>query len=284
MESGARAFLGASRTQNAGAVVLAVCNQKGGCGKTTTVVNLAAGLARSGKRVLVVDLDSQANATLGLGIVPSRVEVGVCQLLLSKGDVGIDDVVVESCAPGVHIAPASRDLAEFESRVASEIGRENRLKKALAPALGYYDVVLVDTPPSLGLLSINALNAAHQVLITLQAQPFAYEGLHLLLETVDLIREELNPRLAVLGVVLTMFDSRTRIGKEIWERVCSNPALEGKTFRSWIRQNIRIAESSKFREPVLAYDPKSPGSADYLALTAEILHALEAQHPQEASP
>jgi chromosome partitioning protein len=250
--------------------VIAICNQKGGCGKTTTVINLAAGLAAHGQRVLVIDLDSQSNATSGLGIENDAVEKSTFDLLADPKHTTAEDVVLETPYANLHIAPASIELSEFESRVASEIGRENRLKKALIPLRALYDYVLIDTPPSLGLLSVNALNAADEVQIALQAHPFAFDGLQLLLDTIGLIREELNPTLKITGIITTMFDPRTKISREIVEKVLAIETIRESVFKTVIRQNVKITEASKMRKPVMYYDASCMGAIDYMALTGEI--------------
>lgn len=263
--------------------IIAVCNQKGGCGKTTTVINLAAGLARQGLRILVVDLDSQCNATTGLGIEADAVEESTFDALANPKKVQIDDIVLETEYANLHVAPGSIELSEFESRVSGEIGRENRLKKALLPAQHLYDFILIDTPPSLGLLSVNALNAANEVMITLQAHPFSFDGLHMLLDTISLIRDELNPALDIRNVVVTMFDSRTKISHEILEKTRAIPELKGKVAKNVIRQNVRITESSRERQPVLISNPTSPGSQDYHALSLEIA-AQRLHHASKSVP
>lgn len=170
----------------------------------------------------------------------------------------------------MHIAPASIELSEFESRMAGEIGRENRLKKALAPLHSLYDFIIIDTPPSLGLLSVNALNAANEVQIALQAHPFAFDGLNLLLDTISLIKEELNPKLQITGLVVTMFDSRTRLSREIVDKVMNIDILKECVFKTCIRQNVKLAEAVKARKAVLTYDPSCTGTEDYLSLSKEI--------------
>lgn len=250
--------------------IIAICNQKGGCGKTTTTVNLAAGLAAMNQRVLVIDLDSQCNATSSLGIDPDEVETSTFDLLANPKNVTAADIVLETEYENLHIAPGSLDLSEFESRVAGEIGRENRLKKALAVVSGLYDFILIDTPPSLGLLSVNALNAAQEVHIAMQAHPFAFDGLTLLLGTIQLVKEELNRDLKVTGIVVTMFDNRTRISREIVDKVCAIEELKPLVYKTVVRQNVKITEASKMRVPVMYYDAASPGSQDYLALSREV--------------
>ncbi len=250
--------------------IISVCNQKGGCGKTTTVINVATGLAKLGQRVLVVDLDSQCNATTGLGIDTNDIEKSMFELLVEPKKTSLEDVILESQYENLHIAPASIELSEFESRMAGEIGRENRLKKALLPLHSLYDFIILDTPPSLGLLSVNALNAATEVQIALQAHPFAFDGLNLLLETITLIKEELNPKLKITGLVVTMFDSRTRLSREIVDKVTNIELLKNCIFKTCIRQNVKLAEAVKARKSVLTFDPSCTGAEDYLSLSKEI--------------
>lgn len=250
--------------------IISICNQKGGCGKTTTAINVAAGLAKIGQRVLLIDLDSQCNATTGLGINLLDVEKSIFDLLVDYKKTTLEDVLLETQYENLHIAPGSIELSEFESRMAGEIGRENRLKKALLPLFPLYDFILIDTPPSLGLLSINALNASSEVMIALQAHPFAFDGLKLLLETISLIQEELNPSLKVSGLVVTMFDSRTKISREIFDKVNTMKELEGVVYKTTIRQNIRIAEAAKVRKSILHFDPICTGAIDYKKLSEEI--------------
>ena len=250
--------------------IISVCNQKGGCGKTTTVINIAAGLAKLGQRVLVIDLDSQCNATTGLGIDLKDIDKSVFELLVEPKKTNLEDVILETQYENLHIAPASIELSEFESRMAGEIGRENRLKKALLPLHSLYDFIILDTPPSLGLLSVNALNAANEIQIALQAHPFAFDGLNLLLETISLIKEELNPKLKISGLVVTMFDSRTKLSREIVDKVMNIEALKDCVFKTCIRQNVKLAEAVKARKSVLTYDPSCSGAEDYLSLSKEI--------------
>jgi chromosome partitioning protein len=260
--------------------IVAICNQKGGCGKTTTVINVSAGLAAMGQRVLVIDLDSQCNATTGLGVTLNDVEKSTFDMLMEPKAEIMEDVILETAYPNLHVAPGSIELSEFESRAANEIGRENKLKKAVQILSAHYDFILIDTPPSLGLLSVNALNACTEVFIALQSHPFAFDGLHLLMETIQLVKEELNPRLDVTGVVVTMYDHRTKISREIVERAQDMQELEGKLFRTVIRQNIKLTEASKVRKPVMDFDEVCTGTQDYLGLCREIC----AQHaPSKAS-
>lgn len=250
--------------------IIAICNQKGGCGKTTSVINIAATLAAMNQRVLVIDLDSQCNATQGLGIDLNEIEETICDVLLDPKAHSLADVIVESPYDNLHIAPGSIELSEYESRAANEIGRENRLKKAILQIREHYDFVLIDTPPSLGLLSVNALNAASEVQIAMQSHPFALDGLHLLLETIELVQEELNPELKISGVIVTMFDPRTKISREIVDEVCQIASLKGRVHKTVIRQNVKLTEASRLRKPVMYYDNQCSGAEDYVQISREI--------------
>lgn len=257
--------------------IIAICNQKGGCGKTTSVINIAAALAAMSQRVLVIDLDSQCNATQGLGIDLDQLEESVCDVLLDPKAHTLADVIVESPYPNLHVAPGSIELSEYESRAATEIGRENRLKKAIAQISEHYDYILIDTPPSLGLVSVNALNAANEVQIAMQSHPFALDGLHLLLETIELVQEELNPSLKISGVIVTMYDPRTKISREIVDEVCAISSLKGRVHKTVVRQNVKLTEASRLRKPVMYYDPQCSGTEDYIQLSREL--AAQAKAP-----
>ncbi len=250
--------------------VIAICNQKGGCGKTTTVINLAASLASMGQRVLVVDLDAQCNSTVGLGIDANEVETSIFDLMVDLKGTQVEDVILETDYENLHVAPASIELSEFDSRVANEIGRENRLKKGLAKLPPIYDYILIDTPPSLGLLSVNALNAANEVHIAMQAHPFAFDGLNQLLETISAVREEINTALDVSGIIVTMFDPRTRISREIVDRLLEMKDIAHCVYKTVIRQNVKLTEASRVRKPVMYYDAACSGTEDYLDLCEEV--------------
>ncbi|NBW80964.1 ParA family protein [bacterium] len=261
--------------------IIAICNQKGGCGKTTSVINIAATLAAMNQRVLVIDLDSQCNATQGLGLELEELEESICDVLLDPKTHSLADVIVESPYANLHVAPGSIELSEYESRAATEIGRENRLKKAIAQVRSHYDYILIDTPPSLGLLSVNALNAASEVQIAMQSHPFALDGLHLLLETIELVQEELNPELKITGVVVTMYDHRTKISREIVDEVCAIASLKGRVHKTVIRQNVKLTEASRLRKPVMYYDAQCTGTEDYVQISKEI--AAQAKQPVAAA-
>lgn len=254
---------------------LVVCNQKGGCGKTTLVINVAACLAKSGARVLVVDLDAQRNATLGLGINPDNVTESIFDVLTRPKDVSLAQVVVQTAISGLHVAPACLELSAFECRVANELGRENRLKKALASVAAQYDYVFIDTPPSLGLLTVNALVAAREVLVPLQPHPFAFDGLGLLADTVERAREQLNPELAFSGIVVSMFDARKKILREIVAAAHAMPGLGDLVFTQTIRQNVKLTEATDMRAAIVNFAPESAGALDFSALTQEFVQRYE---------
>jgi chromosome partitioning protein len=251
---------------------LAIANQKGGAAKTTTTVNLAAALAEAGRRVLVIDLDPQGNASDWLGAAgASR---GVFDFLIEASD--LRELVVASSAPGVDILPATRGLQGVERALAREVGAELTLQRKLkAPAAGW-DYVVLDTPPTLGLLTLNALTAAHELLVPVEAHVMALIGVAQLMDTMKTVRERLNPALALAGLVACRVDARTRHSPEVVERL--REALGASVYRTEIRENIRLAEAPSFRQSILAYDPRSAGAADYRALAGEVM-AQEIRQP-----
>ncbi len=247
--------------------VIACTNQKGGVGKTTTVVNLASYLARSGRRVLLVDLDPQGNATSGLGLASVPVEQSIHPVLVDGGDAR--DRVVPAAIEGLSIIPSSRDLAGAEVELVPVEARERRLARAMRPLAGAYDWVLLDCPPSLGLLTVNALTAADSVLIPIQCEYYALEGLGQLLSTIDLVRVHLNPRLAIKGVLLTMFDARTTLSADVSAEVRRH--LPGQVFRTVIPRSVRLAEAPSFGRPISEHAPNSRGAQAYHELAHELL-------------
>ena len=247
--------------------VIACANQKGGVGKTTTVVNLASYLARSGCRILIVDLDPQGNATSGVGLGGREVDRSIYPVLLGSGN--LQDLIVEAAIEGLSIIPSSRDLAGAEVELVPLAGRERRLSKALAPVRDQFDYVLMDCPPSLGLLTVNALTAADSVLIPLQSEYYALEGLGQLLATIDLVRAHLNPDLAIKGVVLTMFDARTTLAADVSAEVRRH--LGDQVFQTQIPRSVRLAEAPSYGRPISEYSPASRGAQAYAALAAELL-------------
>jgi len=251
--------------------IIAVANQKGGVGKTTTAVNLSACLAEAGKRVLLIDIDPQGNATSGLGIDRKAVQASVYDLLLE--DMSPVQAMVPTVIPGLHLVPANIDLAGAEIELVPRISRESRLKRVLDPVKDEFDFVLMDCPPSLGLLTINALTAADSILIPIQCEYYALEGLTLLMDTFRLVREALNPRLEVEGVLLTMFDGRTNLSIQVVDDV--KRYFRGKVYRNIITRNVRLSEAPSHGLPITAYDPKSKGAEAYSELAREVIEHVE---------
>lgn len=251
--------------------VIAVANQKGGVGKTTTSVNLSACLAEAGKRVLLIDIDPQGNATSGLGVDRRAVKSSVYDLLLE--DMSPLDAMVPTLVKGLYLVAATMDLAGAEIELVPRISRENRLKRALDPVRNEFDFVLIDCPPSLGLLTINALTAADSILIPIQCEYYALEGLSQLMDTFKLVREALNTRLEVEGVVLTMFDGRTNLSIQVVEDV--KRFFRGKVYRTIITRNVRLSEAPSHGLPITAYDPKSKGAEAYTELAREVIENVE---------
>jgi chromosome partitioning protein len=247
--------------------IVAVVNQKGGVGKTTTVINLAAAMAESGQHVLVIDMDPQANTTSGLGIDPRRQRQTVYHLL--SGESRIDEVALETSVPGLHLVPSQLDLAGAEIELATQPERELRLRHALADLEGGFGHVLIDCPPSLGLLTLNALVAADEMLIPLQAEYFALEGLGHLLYTQQLVQMNLNPKLEIGGILVTQFDSRTTLAWDVLGEV--RRSYPDKVFRTLIPRNVRISEAPSHGVPVTVYDPACRGSHAYRQLAEEVL-------------
>jgi chromosome partitioning protein len=249
------------------AKALAVVNQKGGVGKTTTAINLAAGLALAGRPTLLVDLDPQGNATTGLGVQKEGLYPTVYHALL--GSETAEKAVQHTALAGLDLLPSDIDLVGAEVELVTIERREHRLATALASVRDAYHFVLIDCPPSLGLLTINALVAADSVLVPLQCEFYALEGLTHLLRTVKLIRERLNPRLGVEGIVLTMFDGRTSVAQQIRDEV--HRYFPGEIFETVIPRNVRLTEAPSHGKPVMLHDLRSSGALAYLELTREVL-------------
>jgi chromosome partitioning protein len=256
---------------NKKARIIAVVNEKGGVGKTVTVINLAAGLSLRGKDVLVVDMDPQLNATKGLGHNSNEDTPSVYDVIKLGGPIPADSAIRNTPWEHLDLLPSHVDLSGIEIELATKIGRENRLRRALEPVVDRYDFVLLDTPPSLSLLTVNVLSCANEVLIPCQTHPYAYEAIDELLDTVSIIKEEINAHIEVLGVVPTFFDRRTRVSHHILEKLTQDNRLKDKLFGTVIRINTTIAESAHHKKPVVFFKPSSTGAQDYLALADELL-------------
>jgi chromosome partitioning protein len=249
------------------AYLISVVNQKGGVGKTTTAVNLASYLALKGKFVLLVDLDPQANATSGLGLDHRSLERGLYEAVI--GEASVKDISVDTAIEGLKIAPSTPALAGAAVELVGVERREFRLADALLPVRNSYDYIIIDCPPSLGLLTVNGLAAADRVLIPVQAEYYALEGLSQLLDTINLVKQGLRPDLEVMGAVLTMFDGRNRLSADVMSEL--QKFFPNRIFRSVIPRNVRLAEAPSFGKPIAHYDPWSKGAKAYEGLALEVL-------------
>ena len=252
--------------------IIAIANQKGGVGKTTTSVNLAACVAAAGRRVLLIDADPQGNATSGLGLDKNEIEHSVYDVFINE--YGIDEVVQRTMLDTLWLVPSNIQLAGAEVELVTMMAREQVLKNALRPARDAYDYIFIDCPPSLGLLTLNALNAADTLLVPIQCEFYALEGLSQLMSTVRLVRKNLNPALDVEGVVLTMFDSRTNLSVQVVEEV--RKFFRNKVYQTIIPRSVRLSEAPSFGLPVIRYAPRSSGAAAYTALANELLKREQA--------
>ncbi|WP_188893823.1 ParA family protein [Microlunatus endophyticus] len=250
------------------ALIMAMCNQKGGVGKTTTTINLGAALVELGRKVLLVDFDPQGSLSVGLGVNPHNLELSIYNLLLSR-DVTPDEVIAQTSVPGLDILPSNIDLSAAELQLVSEVAREQTLLRVLSKVRDDYDIILIDCAPSLGLLTINALTAADQVIIPLECEFFALRGVALLTDTIEKVQERLNPDLEMLGILGTMYDPRTLHSREVLERVVQ--AFGDKVFHTVIRRTVKFPETTVAGEPITTYASDSPGAGAYRMLAREVL-------------
>jgi chromosome partitioning protein len=248
--------------------VIALCNQKGGVGKTTTVINLGAALADYGRRVLLVDFDPQGALSVGLGIDAHDLELSVYNLVMERG-IRPEDILQKTSIRGMDLLPSNIDLSAAEIQLVSEVAREHALARALQPVLADYDVVLVDCQPSLGMLTVNALTASDGVIVPLECEYFALRGVALLQETIEKVRDRLNPRLEIVGLLATMYDSRTVHGREVLARLVE--AFGDKVFHTVVSRTVRFPETTVAGMPITSFAPESPGAAAYRQLAREVL-------------
>jgi chromosome partitioning protein len=254
--------------------IVAMCNQKGGVGKTTTTINLGACLAEYGRRVLLVDFDPQGSLSVGLGVNPNEIDRSVYNLLMDR-DCSTEDVVIKTNVPGMDLLPSNIDLSAAEVQLVTEVAREQVLARALAPAIADYDFIIIDCQPSLGLLTVNALTAAHGVIVPMECEFFALRGVAMLVETIQKVQERLNPVLEIDGLLATMYDSRTVHCREVLARLVE--AFEEKVFHTAISRTVRFPETTVAGEPITTFASASGGAYSYRQLAKEVLARCPAQ-------
>ena len=248
--------------------IIAIANQKGGVGKTTTSINLSSCIAAKGKKVLVIDMDPQGHTTSGYGIEKNELENTIYELIM--GDCTVEDCILKEILPNVSILPSNVNLAAAEIELIGVKDKDFILKNEIDWVKDNYDFVIIDCPPSLNLLTVNAMTTADSVLVPIQCEYYALEGLSQLIHTVNLVKERLNPELDMDGVVFTMYDSRTNLSNQVVDNVKSN--LKQKVYNTLIPRNIRLAEAPSYGQPINVYDPKSAGSESYMALAEEVIN------------
>ena len=247
--------------------IISIANQKGGVGKTTTSINLSAALAKLGKKVLLVDCDSQANATTGLGINKPDLEYSLYHGLIDEADIG--DIIMQSMIPKLKIVPANIDLIGFEIELVSAKGREKRLKTFLEPVKDQFDYIIIDCPPALSLLTLNAFTASDSILIPLQSEFYALEGLGQLLDTIKRVKSSFNRRLKIKGILLTMYDKRTNLAQNVFED--AKTYFKDMVFKTKIPRNVKLGEAPSYGLPIILHDKHSQGSKSYMAFARELL-------------